>query len=91
MFREVIAPRLDEYMGERFEDMCRQYVRLHATECLPSAAREVGRIWARDYDIDLAGTLLNGDRVAGECKWWQRLVGRNVLDRLRETSRTNAY
>lgn len=91
VFAEAIAPRLDEYMGERFEDMCRQYVRLHAAEHLPSAAREVGRIWAADYDIDVAGTLLNGDRVAGECKWWQRPVGRNILDRLRETSRSNRY
>lgn len=91
VFTEAIAPRLDEYMGERFEEMSRQYVRLHASEFLPSAARVVGRIWASDYDVDVAATLLNGDRVAGECKWWQSPVGANVLDRLRETSRSNKY
>lgn len=91
VYRDAIAPRLDEYMGERFEEICRQYVHLYGRECLPSAARQVGRIWAGDYDIDVVATLLNGQRVFGECKWSQRPVGLNVLARLRETSRRNAY
>ncbi|MDP9348927.1 MAG: hypothetical protein M3P24_07290 [Gemmatimonadota bacterium] len=38
------------------------------------------------YLIDVAATLLNGEQVFGECKWWPKPMGQNVLDRLRETS-----
>lgn len=91
VFREVIAPRLDDYMGERFEEICRQWIRLYGQELLPSAALEVGRIWAADYDVDVAATLLNGEQVFGECKWWGKPMGQNVLDRLRQTSGQTPY
>ena len=87
----AILPRLDEYMGERFEEICRDWLRLFGREQFPSSAREVGRIWAADYDIDVAATLLNGEQVFGECKWWAGPVGLNVLERLQQTSGRTAY
>jgi hypothetical protein len=91
VYEEVIAPHLDDYMGERFEEICRQWVRLYGRERLPSAALEMGRIWSADYDIDVAATLLNREQVFGECKWWGKPVGLNVLDRLRDTSGRTSY
>lgn len=88
---DAILPRLDEYMGERFEEICRDWLRLYGRERLPSSAREVGRIWAADYDIDVAGTLLNDEQVFGECKWWVKPVGANVLAGLRERSQRTSY
>jgi len=88
---DAILPRLDEYMGARFEEICRDWLRLYGRERLQSSAREVGRIWAADYDIDVAGTLLNGVQVFGECKWWAGPVGANVLAELQERSQRTPY
>lgn len=77
-----IAPRLDEYMGDLFEWICRDHARLYAQETLPAPAQAIGQIWAADYDIDVAGTLLDGNALFGECKWWKDPVGGNVLDGL---------
>lgn len=91
VYREAIAPHLDDHMGGRFEEICRQWLRLYGRERLPSAATEVGRIWAGDYDLDVAATLLNRAQAFGECKWWQSAVGENVLDRLRDTASRTPY
>lgn len=82
VWSEKIAPRLDDYMGDLFEWVCRDHARLHAQERLASPAQTVGQIWADDYDIDVAGQLLDGTAIYGECKWWKDPVGANVLDRL---------
>ena len=79
VYRDAIAPRLDEYMGEWFEVLCRQWLRFYADERLPAVAQNVGKIWAKDYDIDVAGELLDGSGVAGECKWRRDATGANVL------------
>jgi AAA+ ATPase superfamily predicted ATPase len=91
VWRHTIEPRLDDYMGGMFEWICRDYARRFINEVLPTAAQEVGQIWAADFDIDVAGRLLNGDAFAGECKWWSGPVGLNVLQRLRETSTRPSY
>jgi AAA+ ATPase superfamily predicted ATPase len=91
VWRHSIEPRLDDYMGGMFEWICRDYARRYLSETLPTAAQEVGQIWAGDFDIDVAGRLLNGEAFAGECKWWNAPVGLNVLQRLRETSARPAY
>jgi len=91
VLQEAILPHLDEYMGGRFEEICRDWLRLYGRERLPSSAREVGRIWAADYDIDVAATLLNGEQAFGECKWWAGPVGLNILDRLQENSALTRY
>jgi uncharacterized protein len=82
VYRFSIAPAMNDYMGGVFEWICRDYVRLYAQETLGIPANEVGQIWADDYDLDVVGTLLNGEAVFGECKWWKDPVGENVLDRL---------
>lgn len=91
VFESAILPRFDEYMGERFEEICRQWLRLHGKERLASVAAEVGRIWTGEYDIDVASTLLNGAQGFGECKWWSKPVGQHVLDRLTTTTAATPY
>jgi AAA+ ATPase superfamily predicted ATPase len=91
VWKHAIEPQLSDYMGGMFEWICRDYVRRFSNEVLPTAAQEVGQIWAADFDIDVAGRLLNGDAFAGECKWWSGPVGTNVLQRLRETANRSAY
>lgn len=91
VWRHTIQPRLDDHMGGMFEWICRDYARRYLTEVLPTAAQEVGQIWAADYDIDVAGRLLNGAAFAGECKWWGGPMGMNVLQRLRDTATRSSY
>ncbi len=91
VWRHVIAPRLDEYMGGLFEWICRDYARLYLNEVLPVPAQEVGQIWGADFDLDVAGRLLNGSALAGECKWWKDPVGLNVLDHLGDTATRTPY
>lgn len=49
---------------------------------LLSAAREVGRIFASDFDVDVAGMLLDGSAVFGEAKWSVKHVGLNQVSEL---------
>lgn len=91
VWRHTIEPRLDDYMGGMFEWICRDYARRYINEVLPTAAQEVGQIWAGDFDIDVAGRLLDGAFFSGECKWWSGPVGFNVLERLRETAIRPSY
>ncbi len=62
--------------------MAREYVRRYGREILPSAAREVGRLWAPDFDVDVAGLLLDGSAVFGEAKWSVKHVGLNQISEL---------
>ncbi len=78
-------------MGEWFEVICRQWLRFYAQDRLPSVAKSVGKIWADDYDIDVAGELLDGRGVAGECKWRRDATGANVLRELQKRAAANTF
>lgn len=91
VWEHAIAPYLDGHMGMVFEWICRDYVRRFARETLPTPARQVGQIWGKDYDMDVAGRLLDGGLVAGECKWQKAPLGTAVLERLRENVAKSDY
>jgi uncharacterized protein len=91
VWRHQIAPYIDEYMGGVFEEICREHARQYSQEHFPAPAQEVGRIWQADYDIDVAGRLLDGSMLYGECKWWGNLIGESVLDELIERSARTDY
>lgn len=86
-----IAPRLDHFMGTAFEEICREHARQYSQEQLPAPAQEIGRIWEAEYDIDIAGRLLDGSMLYGECKWWKDQVGENVLKELIDRSSRALY
>jgi len=73
-----IQPHLSEYMGWAFEQICRDHIRLHAQERFDVPASEIGKIWGPDFDIDVAGSLLDQSRIFGECKWENALVGESI-------------
>lgn len=86
-----IAPHLDHFMGTAFEEICREHARQHSQEQLPAPAQDIGRIWEAEYDIDVAGRLLDGSMLYGECKWWKDQAGENVLNVLIERSSRAIY
>ena len=91
IWRHQVAPRLDEYMGGAFEEICRGHARRHAQEALPSPAQEIGQIWSADYDIDVAGCLLDGSMLYGECKWRRGAIGADILATLIERAERTEY
>ena len=84
VWRRQIAPRLDDFMGSAFEEICRDHARRHSQERLPAPAQDIGQIWNAGYDIDIAGRLLDGSLLYGECKWTRDRIGEGVLDKLIE-------
>jgi AAA+ ATPase superfamily predicted ATPase len=86
-----IVPHLDEFMGGAFEELCREHARRFSQESFAAPAQEIGRIWHADYDIDVAGRLLDGSMIYGECKWWKDPVGENVLDQLIDRASLTSY
>lgn len=91
VWQHQVAPRLDEFLGGAFEEICRQHARRHSQECLPAPAQEIGQVWGADYDIDVAGRLLDGSMVYGECKWRRGAIGEDVLDTLIGRAERTSY
>lgn len=86
-----ILPQMSEYMGLVFERICREYLRLYSQEQLGQPAKNVGQIWAADYDLDVVGELFGGEPVFGECKWWNEPVGVNVLEKLEQSAGRSGF
>ena len=98
VYDRFIVPHLDTYMGPVFEAICRQYVQRHWEDCVDAPPLRVGLHRDRDFDLDVVACLSDGSHLIGECKWWRRPVGGNILDalktnvqRLPESIRTNAH
>jgi AAA+ ATPase superfamily predicted ATPase len=91
VWRHQIVPRLDEIMGTAFEEICREHARRHSQERLSAPAQEIGQIWGADFDIDVAGRLLDGSMLYGECKWRRGDVGEDVLNVLVDRAKKTAY
>ena len=84
VYEEIIAPNLPHYMGEIFEDICRQYINLYWAEKLKVAPKQVGAHWAPNIEIDVLTENVDESHSFGECKWWNAPVGENVLNNLIE-------
>ena len=82
VYQQMIAPNLSPYMGEIFEDVCRQYIRRYWEEKLKIAPRQIGRHWESDLEIDVLTKNVDGSHWFGECKWWNAPAGENVLNHL---------
>lgn len=88
-WKERIAPELDEYVAQTFEEVCREYIRRHSREQLPAQPEtEVGPYWHRDAEIDLVCRNADGSYYCGECKWSRRVVGERVLADLKRKAAT---
>jgi AAA+ ATPase superfamily predicted ATPase len=84
LWARSIQPHFNEYMGPAFETVARDHLRDHAQERFGVPAGDIGRIWGGDFEIDIAGRLLDGSAVFGECKWENALIGESIRNRLEE-------
>lgn len=83
LYRDVVAGRLDELMGEVFERICRQHAAAHG----PIRPLRIGSWWdARSANqVDVVAISASHELFAAECKWGE--VRMQDLERLRERSR----
>lgn len=86
-----IQPHLNDYMGPAFETAARDHLRDHAQERFGVPASEIGRLWGNDFEIDIAGRLLDGSTVFGGCKWENTIVGESIRKRLEERIARTRY
>ncbi len=87
VWRHQIAPKLDEFMGGVFEEICREHARRFSQEYFSAPAQEIGRIWQADYDIDVAGKLLDGSMLYGGVQ----VVDRPSLAKISSTNSSSAH
>jgi len=87
-----IEPQIPAFMGEVFEEICKQYLwRENLAERLPFYFRDAGRWWGTnplkksEQEIDI---LAVGENCAifCECKWTTEPVGSGILNNLIEKS-----
>ena len=80
LFRARVEPRLDDYMGPLFEDVCRAFLGKAAD--LPLEIAEVGTWWDGRHEADVVARSVDGRAIlVGECKWGS--VDTHDLARLR--------
>ncbi|MBI4357207.1 MAG: ATP-binding protein [Gammaproteobacteria bacterium] len=83
LLKQKIKPQLNTYMGGIFENICQQYVLYCGQEIGLPLVKRVGRIWDKDFDIDVAAENLEGGYMFGECKWGNLSVNA-LLPKLQE-------
>jgi len=73
-----IAPQMDAYMGPRFEELCRQYIR-HNPDLWSHSVGELSVWWRADEELDIVGLDQDAVVLAAEAKWTKEPVGLDVL------------
>ena len=89
MVYKRIEPKLSEYMGKVFEDICKQYLwkQLLIGKC-PVEFTSLGRWWGNDHiekcqaEIDIMGEQDKDTALFAECKWTNEKVDVGVLETL---------
>ena len=93
-----IKPQLSDYMGNVFEQICKQYLwkQLLSRNC-PVEFADLGRWWGnnpkekRQEEIDIMGVQDKNTALFGECKWTNEKVDLAVLEKLIERSNLFNY
>ncbi len=83
-----ILPGLSDYMGEPWEQMCRDFLRRRAVAGqLPVRTSAIGRWWSRDSAVEIDIVGVDGRKVvlAGSAKWASS-AGSRELDQLRRAA-----
>ena len=96
IYDAAVGSYLSSYMGQVFEDICRQYLTYYATD-LPFVLQDIGEWWGPDpeqkkevqVDIVALGTKPDntgpGRKILiGSCKFKNEVVGTDELDLMRE-------
>jgi hypothetical protein len=94
VYDRIVAPKLNEYMGGIFEQMCIEYLnRNNNTDKLPFPFFEIGRWWGNDpkkkqqAEIDIIAIYKEEKKALFcECKFRGELMNQSAADNLIENS-----
>lgn len=93
-----MEPHLSDYMGNVFEEICKQYLwKLLLDGKSPVEFKELGRWWGTDpsahsqAEIDIMGDQDKDTALFGECKWTNEKVDVGVLEKLAGRSKLFHY
>jgi len=97
VYSKLIEPRLTDYLGKAFEQICIEYLKRKNTRLeLPFVFKQIGTWWGpnpqekREEEIDILA--ISGQKgLFGECKWRNKLVDMPQFKRLEERSRLLPY
>ena len=96
-FNKVVRPKLHEYMGGIFENMCRYYTLVHGIQGdFDCFITNVGSWWGNEItinsngekknqptDIDVVGiSTIDKKYVVGECKFKNEVIDKSIYDTL---------
>lgn len=91
-YDNIVKPRLSNYMGEVFEEMCRYYTMLLGTSGkLACLVTKVGKWWGtnpkkrEETDIDVVGLDIRERKaILGECKYKNEILDKKIFEQLRD-------
>lgn len=90
IYDSVIKKHYSDYMGQTFEQMCREYLFRYAKD-LPVVLSDIGQWWGTDPEkkkevqIDIVGTPAEGNEyIIGSCKYRNVPVGADELELLKQ-------
>ncbi|MCI7789393.1 MAG: ATP-binding protein [Lachnospiraceae bacterium] len=97
VYQTLVLPQLNDFMGQVFEEMCKQYLFLpDIYQILPFPIGEIGRWWGnnpkarRKEEIDLM-SISDKKALFCECKWRNEKAGNTVLETLMERGELFSY
>lgn len=81
VLEQRVQPAFDQFVGYAFEEAAREYIaRLARARELPFVPERIGAWWGQGEEVDVVAISdAEGAVLVGECKWWARPVGLNVL------------
>ncbi|MCL2774445.1 MAG: DUF234 domain-containing protein [Oscillospiraceae bacterium] len=88
---DEIEEQISDFMGETFEDICKQYLwQENISGRLPFRFKDCGRWWGanpvkkEDQEIDLLAYSKTDKVLFAECKWTNKKVDSQILNNLIE-------
>lgn len=85
VWEEKISLDLTNFVGFVFEDICIQKLKsLNKDNKLPFKLKNIGRWWNANDEIDIVAYNDEGSFIFCECKWTNKKVGLNILERLQD-------
>ncbi len=74
-----IAQDLDKFISFTFEELSNQLIQKTFKK---ESITEVGTYWDKDIELDLLAKTKSGLTIAGECKWKNQRISKNILNKL---------
>ncbi len=79
--QKAIELELDRYISFTFESLSNELIKRSFTK---EQIIEAGSYWDKDIELDLLAKSKNNTLIAGECKWKNQRISKNILNKLQK-------